>query len=80
MFSTSISGVLFALLIVQTCITVSALPTSGTTTTITSAQFETRQASNLNRNNNDNNRDNGYNAVLANNTTTSKWVPQEGEF
>ncbi|PWW79852.1 hypothetical protein C7212DRAFT_305531 [Tuber magnatum] len=74
MFSTSISSVPFALLItiLQTLTAVSALPASTTTTASTSAQLETRQASDSNRNSNDNGVND--NDVDDNNTAASNRV------
>jgi len=77
MLSTLISGVLFALLILQTPTMVSALPTRTTTTAITSARLETRHASDSNRNNDnshDNDNVNDNNLVPPDNTTTSKFI------
>ena len=74
MLSTSISGVLFELItILQAFTQVSALPTS-TTATNTSAQLETRQALDSNRNSNNNNYRNSNDNNLAppNNTAASK--------
>ncbi|PUU77742.1 hypothetical protein B9Z19DRAFT_1085643 [Tuber borchii] len=73
MFSTSFSSALFGLLIImQTLIAVSSLPTSTTTTMSICAQLGTRQASDINRGNNSNNHGSGYNNVAPpNNNTTS---------
>jgi len=68
MFSTPALGVLFTFLIMQVLTRASALPTS-TTITISSARRETIQASDSNWKSNDHN---GYNAILPDNSTTSK--------
>ena len=68
MFSTSFLGVLFGLLIIlQTLIAVSALPTSTTPMSIC-AQLGTGHASDFNRDNN-NNHDSGGNSVAPPNDT-----------
>ena len=71
MLLASISSLLFTLLIMQTDITVSALPISGTIT-VASACFKTGQASDSNRNSGGSNCGSGYNVVPLNNTSASK--------